>query len=475
MGKQNDFDFDEMNIDEENELDVEIVDIAGEEEFDDSSNQNVFVASAKPLKRTRHFTARQRRIQALITVSTVSILLCVLLSSYAPMRNRIVQTLVPPIASGTPKSGPDVELFYFNANPTWGQFFIDGKRVVYPPRSDNGNNAPLKLVRGKHVLRWVVAPFVPQQCSVTVPFDATTDTCRFNLFTQYLKDVGAWLFHFPMSLAQLPRPAFTDLVAAVQTELDTHASTETVLPGETYAVNTTGESIRHATKRLKATLHYQLDVENTLDGICSTMLEESTPCTFNGQECYLFCAIPLLPEEIRTHAAAWDVFATVQATWEYSTQDGTVLAQSQPELLGTTVVYDHLIPLHVAWDGTKWHVVVRTFQVALPDTQQQLDVPCNTALNTIKSVLVPTTTEQKHTSINWQYISSTNPAEGCLSIATLSYGQDASTHPVAYCLHRFGVLLAANAVAHAYWPSLPVADAHEQQLARQLAALQDDA
>ena len=470
MGKQDDFDFDETNIVEENELDVEIVDITDEKEFDESIDQDIFVTRTKPVSHTRHVTPRQRRIQLLLTVSVVGILLCVLLSSYAPMRNRLVQVLIPPVAAGNQKAEPDVELIYFDANPTWGQFFIDGKLVKHLPRIDKGNDTPLKLVRGKHVLRWIVAPFVPQQCSVTVPFDITTDTCQFNLFTQYPKDVGVWLFYFPMSLAQLPRPSFSDLVATVQTELDTHTSSETVLPGEAYAVNTTGESTQRATKLLKATLHYQLDIENTLDGICSTMLEASTPCTFNGQECYLFCAIPLLPEEIRTHAIAWDVFATVQATWEYSSQDGTILAQNQPELLGTTVVYDHLIPLHITWDGAKWHAVLRSFHVALPDTQQQLDVPCNTALNTIKSVLVPTTSAQKHTSIDWQYISSINPAEGCLSIATLSYGQDASTHPVAYCLHRFGILLAANAVAHAYWPSLPVADAYEQQLARQLAS-----
>jgi len=32
------------------------------------------------------------------------------------------------------------------------------------------------------------------------------------------------------------------------------------------------------------------------------------------------------------------------------------------------------------------------------------------------------------------------------------------------------VLLAANALAHRYWPDLPVADAYEQQLAQQMAA-----
>lgn len=42
---------------------------------------------------------------------------------------------------------------------------------------------------------------------------------------------------------------------------------------------------------------------------------------------------------------------------------------------------------------------------------------------------------------------------------------------VAYCLHRFGVLLAANDAAGRAWLYRPRADAYEQGLARQLARL----
>jgi hypothetical protein len=43
---------------------------------------------------------------------------------------------------------------------------------------------------------------------------------------------------------------------------------------------------------------------------------------------------------------------------------------------------------------------------------------------------------------------------------------------VAYCLHRFGVLLAVNDAAHRLWPFLPVADAYERQVVQQLIAHQ---
>ncbi len=470
--KDHGFELEIVNFDEESYSYVEIVDLDEKDGLNDVSKQNNVRVPARPSPLALRFTLQQRRIQLVATVTLVSVLLFVLLGSSTQVSNRIIQAIIPSALS--PKAGPEVELFYFDANPTWGHLFIDDKQVAHLPRITRSSDMPLRLTQGRHVLRWIAAPFVPQQCAISVPFNTSTNTCHFDKFTQYPKGNGAWLFHFPMSLAQLPRPEFSDLVTTVQAELDLHAPTETVLPGEMYAVNTTGKSVQRATKPLKATLHYQLDVENNLDGVCSTLFEESTPCTFNGQECYLFCTVPTITRTFRTTTASWEVFAAVQASWEYSTSDGTILAQNQPELLGTTIVYDHLLPLHITWDGTHWHVALRTVQT-LSYAQQQLDVACNTALNTIKNVLVPSSSEQAHSSINWQYVSDGNPADGCLSMATLNEGQSTfSAPPVAYCLHRFGVLLAANMLAHSYWPDLPLADAHEQQLAQTLAAPQNN-
>ena len=471
MDQKDELEFEITDTDQENDLDIEIVDLTD----NDTPEQNVIASSVQHPPRTPRFTLQQRRIQLLVTVSVVILLLLVLLDSYTPVRDRLAQTFIPPTPVSTVRVGSGVTLFYFDANPTWVQLFIDGKRISHLPSFGNAKEAPIRLMHGRHVLLWVAAPFMSQQCTVSVPFNDLTDTCHFDQVTHYSNDNSALLFQLSVSLAQLSYSSFTNLVTTAQTELDTHAPTETVLPGELYAIDiaggTTSQSMRRATKPLKATLRYQLDVENTLDGVCSTLTEESTPCTFNGQECYLFCTNFSLPRSANTQTASWDVFAAVQASWEYSTQDGTVLAQNQPELLGTSVIYDHLLPLHITWDGTHWHVALRTFQD--PSLYgPQLDAACNTALNAVKSVLVPTNSEQAHLGINWQYISSANLAEGCLSIATLNAGLGASAPPVAYCLHRFGVFLAANTVAHRYWPTMPVADAHEQQLAQQLAASQ---
>ena len=426
------------------------------------------IVPALPVKQALNvprFTPRQRRLQLLATVGVVVLLLLILVGSYNPTRTRLVRSLVPPTPSATATRGPSSNLFYFSASPAWGHLLIDGEQ---------SESFLFKLTRGRHVLRWLVEPFVPQQCTISVPSNTATDTCRLNAFVHVLGSiVSAGVFSLPVSLAQLSRARFEMLVSTVQTVLDMQAPSETVLTNEMYAVNVGQQAIQRAKEPLRATLRYQLDSENTLDGVCSTLLEPSTPCTFNGQECYLFCTFFPMAPSAQCSSTSWNVLAAVQATWEYKTARGGLVTQNQPELLGTSTIYDHLLPLCISWDGTQWSVAIQSSHIlsTLPPDQQQLDVACNTALNTIRQVLVPLSSEQSRSGIAWQYVPGASAATGCLSIATLNQGQGSLSPPVAYCLHRFGVMLAANDIAHRYWPKLPVADAYEQQLAAQLAKM----
>lgn len=457
----------------DNDLELEIVDLDDRDPFEAESDDErdvfyvpstrktiSFLSSHIPL--APRFTPRQRRIQLVATVAIVALLLLVLLSSYSPTRNRLVQAIVPSLPTADATATADSNLFYFDATPAWGQLFIDGKLVVHPPR--NTDEVPLKLTHGHHLLRWQAQPFVPQFCSISVPYNIITDSCHLNQFTHSIHGVGAWLFSFSASLAQLPQSSFASLVTIVQATLDAQAPTETVLPGELYGANTT--PIQRAKVPLKATLHYQLDVENNLDGVCSTLLEASTACTFDGQACYLFCTIPV---SLMSSSAekSWYVFVAAQATWAYTTVSGRIVARHQPELIGTATLYDHLLPLRILWNGIRWDVTLLSLPV-LSDMSLQYNEPCNTALNAVRDVLFPTSAALVHTGINWLYASHTNPASGCLAMATLGQGA-ISPPPVAYFLYRFGVFLAANDVAHKYWPTMPLADASERQLAQQLA------
>lgn len=53
-------------------------------------------------------------------------------------------------------------------------------------------------------------------------------------------------------------------------------------------------------------------------------------------------------------------------------------------------------------------------------------------------------------------------------LASASPNTPAVPAPPAYYLYRFGVLLAANDLAHRYFPSLPIADTYEQTSAQQI-------
>jgi hypothetical protein len=68
----------------------------------------------------------------------------------------------------------------------------------------------------------------------------------------------------------------------------------------------------------------------------------------------------------------------------------------------------------------------------------------------------------------WDSISAPNTAEGCLLIGGPSNG-NGPVGPTANVLYRFGVLYAANDAAHRLLPSLPLVDAHDQQIASQIA------
>ena len=460
----------------DDDFELKIVNLDDCELFDEESENEESIFHALSTRQTTssssnnssplapRFTLRQRRRQLIATVAIVGLLLFVLLSSYSPTRNQLIQALIPSSPTTNALDEPSSNFFYFDAEPIWGQLFIDGKLIAHPPR--NPNEAPLQLSQGHHMIRWQAQPFVTQLCGVSVPYNIITDTCHLNQFIHSTRGVGAWLFSFATSLAQLPRSSFTALVTTVQSTLNVQAPTETVLPGELYGTNSTHLPTQQRKEPLKATLHYQLDVENNLDSVCSTVLEASTACTFNGQACYLFCTIPVSLMSASVEQA-WYVFAAAQATWEYTTINGRIVAQHQPELVGTTTLYDHLLPLRILWNGTQWNVKLLSLPVS-SDMSLQFNEPCNTALNAVRNVLFPPPAAFTHVGINWLYASNTNPASGCLAMATI--GQYAiSPPPIVYFLYRFGVFLAANDVAHKYWPTMPFANASEQQLAQQLA------
>ena len=460
-----------MNVDEQKQkdLDVEIVDLPAGDDEQQRRPERPFVPFPSSIKLTS--IARQRRFQLLLTASIVAIVVVIILGNSLPVRNLAVRLLAARVPTPAATLVPGIDLFYIDGAPSWGSAYLDGQRMKHLPKV--GVDLPLRIARGQHVLEWKADPFQEQLCIVSVPANFSVDTCHYNNSVSLGGGRSAWLLTFPASLQILPNKPRLALLQAVQAALDAQSSMETVQPGELY--NSTAQQGVFTTARqpLRATLHFQLDT--------SPLSLNSGPCTVNGQnngqecvvwgqDCHVFCADPTANTTAALHAQEWDVLGVVLPVWDYTTLNGKSIAQNQPDAFAGAQGYELAMPFHITWDGTDWHVSIpldhaNTLPFGNPfcssaESEVQIDASLSAAV--LKNFVV-----------SWKYASGPLAAAGCVAVAApnlsgLTTTPAPSYHVAAYCLQRFGVLLAANDVAHQLWPTMPMADTYEQHLAQQL-------
>ncbi|HZS75765.1 MAG TPA: hypothetical protein VFA41_04065 [Ktedonobacteraceae bacterium] len=458
---------DEQERDFLQEDDIEITDLDDPRTGDSS----IFRGFGHP-----HFVARKYRRP--ITVITICIvMLGIIAISFAPLRDLLVQnSLISPSATSQPSN------FFYGilADPPWGQLFVDGKRAS-PVVA--GNNVLIRFTAGRYVLEWRAAPFAPQRCILSVPMGDNGDTCRYSIF--HVGGSGSdqypVLTFFP-SLRLLAADQRSALVSAVQAALNDNQVSAVVQPGEFYAQpwssSTSGQQpcklaansvicYKVATQPLHATLSYQLDLDTAPTAPCS-----DGECIFNGYDCRLFCSLSLfnymmgVPHSRRT----WQAFAIAHVFWTFTTLDGTMVEANQPDTFIGGMHNEHIMPLAISWNGTTWHVETDSNEPDLPFS----DPVCDTAVADAYNLAAMFPYKSQQVPSMFELIPAANRADGCLVVVTASTEANGppipspTALPVAYCLHRFGVLLAANETAHRYWPFLPVASAAEQQLAQQL-------
>ncbi|HEY7358948.1 MAG TPA: hypothetical protein VH590_20835 [Ktedonobacterales bacterium] len=144
--------------------------------------------------------------------------------------------------------------------------------------------------------------------------------------------------------------------------------------------------------------------------------------------------------------------------------------QNQPLCSCGADTREALVLLDITWSDLAWYVQPlfgpnQGAPLVVRDTQLADDPACLVAED-----IFP---EDIQTYTQLRFISGPNPAAGCLLEATLTAppGTPAAGAPVEQYLTRFGELIAINTLAHQRNPQWPLADAYEQQIARQLAAL----
>jgi hypothetical protein len=277
------------------------------------------------------------------------------------------------------------------------------------------------------------------------------------------------------SLATLPPQQQEPLTDAVQAALATQSANEVLQPGEAYLGN--DGVVHRADRAFIATVHFRL-----LAGVpgLRCQLNPRTMamqlCLLDGEDCAQLCSAPWTYRAARegtvpAQPSVWEVFVAVQTSWTYTvvaSQDAR-LGTQQPGLRSSTSDAVQLTLLRVSWNGSNWHAEAdvspyRT-EFLVPDSSgmwSALHPVCGPALDLFVS-------HQDLSRYFWVRIASgASPAAGCAITASVT--SETENGSDALYLERFGVLLAANDVAHYMRPELPRANAFEQNLAQQLAS-----
>ena len=424
---------------------------------------------------------RRRRPLALIT----AIVLIVVIVGGGLLVARAAGGAFGPSPTPTATLIPGENLFYITTSPAWGKVSIDGHAVAHLPAI---GGTPLTLATGGHTIKWDAPPFPPQQCIVYVPPQQSTGGSCSAFDSQPVqsgKDAGlqATVVSFTADPSLLPAAQYTALVTATQAYLQSLQATDTVQPGEQFVDLNASRSIATASQPLRATLHFRLDTNPNTNTPCIAVNIGGQSCQAVSGGCYSFCnATTIFNEGGAPTDSTWDLYGVVGMSWDYTTLSGQIVARDQPYTSDSTNP-EYLIGFYMSWDGSSWHVTDQPSQSVLFGST--INPPCIPMQAVVEgsqveasyfgitaNALTSVTLNGQVESLFWgQYTSGKNAAVGCLAGASQTADNSATVTvnaPSAYCLYRFGVLLAANAQAHRYWPNMPVIDAYEQGIVQQL-------
>jgi hypothetical protein len=416
---------------------------------------------------TRVLSPRYHKQRTIAAATCMGLVLLIVLFALTPVSQLFLNGSPPTVVPAT---------YYFglDAHPPWGSLSVDGKRAALFSR---GAYTLFSLPPGQHTLTWHAAPFVPQQCRLSVPLGSGHDTCQFPAEAPSLDGKISASIRFPANLSMLSAVQRTALIQAAQAVLNRQQSSETVRLGEVYAQTpeTAGTNTRSCTvleraalcfaaahQPLRAALRLQLDTGPSPDAPCA-----NGACDSGNQDCRLFCDVPAFAESnITLSPAVWQASILVQLLWQFTTRDGRVVEENQADsfILGQQNALP--VPLNITWNGMGWGVT----PTSQSGSFESNDPVCQAAVGDMSTLVFASTPPN----IELQVVSGPTYASGCLIKISLRSGSNGASTPtttasrVAYVIQRFGVLLAVNAMAHRLWPFLPVADAYTQHIAQQL-------
>ena len=366
-----------------------------------------------------------------------------------------------PSSSSPVVTGP--EMFRFHYTLPWGTLRLDGKALTYTPRSDQ--EYPVSIAPGKHTLTLDSAPFPRFQCTFVVPTPTQSgkdETCQTQQQQSNAGSSPVTTLAFPMhpSLALLSTQQRQALEQATQQYLDTLQSEEQMQGGELYRT-TYGALLQTASQPMLARQRFVLDTDTSQPPQCiGPTLGEHCTQVDSGDDCRLFCTVPIAYDGIAEGKTNWEVGVITRPIWTYGATSKEQRGDQQYTLL------------LVRWSQEHW--VVKRYD---PLASSLSDPNCSVVVgDVVDAIQRATTSPQGPQASDWSFTSSARRAQGCVVTITLQE-HDAQSGKIvqrkAYLLWRFNVLLAANAEAQRLLPKLPVAPPSDQAVVQAILAHPD--
>ena len=430
----------------------------------------------EPLEDADEMPPPRRRPRSLVIIGAIVLILLVVGGGFLAVHT-FRSGVLTLIATPTPTLPPGTNRLSLVTNPTWGTVSVDGHSVVH---LSNLSHAPLSLSTGVHEITWNAPPFPEQYCFIDVPPQSVSGSGTCN--TTNSSGSAATLVSFTSTSADLSQSQQTLLINTVQAYARSLQASTLVQPEEFYASAQAAQGIATATQLLQATAHFQFDLNPNSTQSCfnEAVGSNGTLLGYSVDEvsCQTLCPIAISDPNLLSAHPNWSVYVPLRIIWSYATVNGQIVAQNEPGGAGKQE-HENLLPLYITWDGSTWHVTDQSGlpPPSLPDyTTNPLCMAAQAAWidNPSNPPTLHSTTfnGQDASTNNFQYRAGANAVNGCLiSVALRNLnGTPIPSAPMAYLLYRCGVLLAVNEATHRYWPNLPVADAYEQGIARQLGA-----
>lgn len=346
----------------------------------------------------------------------------------------------------------------------WGRLTVDGRVIA---RSQSMEQAyHFRLAGGTHEVAYKAEPFVALRCRVSVPA-VPSDTCPLAYILNGVpvgvpfhgsspSQNGPRVLDLGATLDNLPSQQIASLKAAVQALLNQGAIETSVRPGEHYLG--LDQTIRVAPVELRASLSLALstDANNPVQ-------------VGNGPPCIAICAFPSQIFD----GTSWPLMATAVTGWRIFDARGMLIGATPSSQVDGPSAPITPIPLAVYWQNG-WQVSLLVGVDGMFGGWQTIsNAAGNVAGETLCNVAQFAAAQQRTPATDYGVVGwcgvAPNPAEGCVVANQATNTGNQPTGEPEYFLYRFGVLLAADDLAHQLNPSLPVADATEQAMAQQAA------